>query len=169
MWFCELDGDRGGWTLKRRCMAASHRNLGQLPLKLDESFMKFFSWYHQYNQALLWKWNTNEMRWDWKALPGGAKRKQFCSIKKKRKKGKEKQFRMVVEKKRKVSKTILFRWLSVSQVFYCFLRGKCLFSVCISISGVSQMGSDFHMVIYSDLVNFSMMKSSVLSEIPLLV
>ena len=85
-WFCELDGDRGGWTLKRRCMATSHRNLGQLPLKLDESFMKFFSWYHQYNQALLWKWNTNEMRWDWKALPGGAKRKQFCSIKKKKKK-----------------------------------------------------------------------------------
>ena len=31
------------------------------------------------------------------------------SKKKKRKKGKEKQFRMVVEKKRKVSKTILFR------------------------------------------------------------
>lgn len=32
-----------------------------------------------------------------------------------------------------------------------------------------QMGSDFHMVIYLDLVNFSLMKPSDLSKIPTLV
>ena len=56
-----------------------------------------------------------------------------------------------------------------SQVSNCFICRNCFLSLCISTTVLPQMGSDFHLVIYLDLVHFSIMKPSDLNKIPTLL
>ena len=151
-WFCEWHGDRGRLKVKEMVHVSLSQKPGPSPpetwwelhevLQLIPSVQPgpFVKMEHKGNVLKL------------KGPAWGSKEETvlfYQKKKKKRKKGKEKQFRMVVEIKKKGQQNypvqLTFRF-SIFFFFYCFLCRRYLFSVCISISGVSQMGSDFHML-----------------------
>ena len=148
-WFCERHGDRGRLKVKEMACQPLTETWAISPWNLMGA-----SWSSSADTISTTRpfcENGTQMKCAKTERPclGEQRGNSFVLLKKKeRKKGKEKQFRMVVEIKKKGQQNypvqLTFRFSSF--FFYCFLCRRYLFSVCISISGVSQMGSDFHML-----------------------